>query len=211
MSQLPTERDGFHVRLPSWQRFRFYSRVSKSVTKLALPLLGVLLLSPLACAHHTFPRVPADGSSRWAAVGDPAPEVALPALDGSLQKLSSYAGRVVLVDFWATFCGPCRQELPALEALRGRYPEVVVLAVSIDDAESDDAVREVARDLHLGFPVLRDPTGSVAFTYMKHAMTPSTAIVGRDGRIRAIHIGYAASPEAHLEQEMQAAIAERAP
>jgi peroxiredoxin len=181
------------------------------MTKIAAALLGATLLSPLACARHTFPRVPADGSSRWAEVGEPAPEVALPSLDGSPQKLSSYAGRVVVVDFWATFCGPCRQELPALEALRVRYPEVVVLAVSIDDAESDDAVREVARDLHLGFPVLRDTTGRVAFTYMKHAMAPLTAIVGRDGRIRAIHHGYAPSLAAPLEHEMQAALAELAP
>jgi thiol-disulfide isomerase/thioredoxin len=176
----------------------------------ATPRLPVaLLLVAAACTHaHTFPPSPRDGSSRWAVVGEQAPELALPALDGSMQRLSSYAGRVVVVDFWATFCGPCRQELPELEALRTRHPDVVILAVSIDDADSDDAVSSFVHDRHLGFTVLRDRDGAGAFRYMKFASTPLTVVVGKDGRLRALHRGYAPPLAVRLEDEVLAALAD---
>jgi peroxiredoxin len=181
------------------------------VTKATACLLGTMLLTPLGCVvRHTFPPAPADGSSRWATVGETAPDVALPSLDGSVQRLSSYAGRVVVVDFWATFCGPCRQELPELEALRVRHPEVIVLAVSIDEDANDDAVRKFASDRHLGFPILRDPDGVAAYKYMKFGVTPLTALVGKDGRLRAVHHGYAAPLAVRLEEEVEFALADTA-
>jgi peroxiredoxin len=175
-----------------------------SIAFRALPLLGVL---GCATARHSFPAQPADGSSRWATVGERAPDIALPAIDGGRYELSAYAGKVVVVDFWASFCGPCRQELPELSAIRARHPDLVVLAVSIDDADSDGAVREAARDLHLGFPVLRDPQGSAAFQYMKVVMAPVTALIGRDGRLLALHRGYGPPMGRELEQEVEAALA----
>ena len=178
------------------------------VTARARWLIGAVLLASCSSARHTFPPRPADGSSRWAAVGEPAPPFALRALAGPAQSLSGYAGRVVVVDFWATFCGPCRQELPALEALRARHPEVAILAVSIDDADSDERVAALARELHLGFPVLRDPDGAVAFRYMKFAMAPLTALIGKDGRVRSIHRGYAPPLAVLLEEEVKEALAD---
>jgi peroxiredoxin len=168
------------------------------------------LLAVAACAHqHSLPS-PGVGS-RWAVVGERAPEIALRSLDGGEQRLSAYSGRVVLVTFWTTFCGPCRQELPALEALRVRYPDLVVLAVSLDEDGEDDQVRAVAGELQLHFPILRDPQGRVAFEYTKIAATPFTALVGRDGLLRATHRGYLPPVATRLDTEVRTALAEAPP
>lgn len=165
------------------------------------------LLAAAACAHpHSLPSPGV--TSRWAVVGERAPEIALRSLEGGEQRLSAYAGRVVLVTFWTTFCGPCRQELPALETLRARYPDLVVLAVSLDEDGEDAEVRAVAGTLQLHFPILRDPQGRAAFVYTKIAATPFTALVGRDGLLRATHRGFLPPLAARLDSEVRMALAE---
>jgi thiol-disulfide isomerase/thioredoxin len=188
-------------------RFRSAARAAFGAPRFAVVLA---LLWPLtACAHtHTLPRPQSDVASRWAVVGERAPQIALRSLDDGEQRLSGYSGRVVVVTFWTTFCGPCRQELPALEALRTRYPDLVVLAVSLDEDDDDARVRDVASELHLHFPILRDAQGRAAFEYMKIAATPLTAIVGRDGRLRALHRGYLPPLAARLDTEVRTALAE---
>ena len=169
-------------------------------------MLCVMLMATMGCAHHTLPQPPADASSRWAVPGESAPEFALPSIDGGSFRLSSYSGRVVIVTFWGTFCRPCRDELRELNLLLVRHRDVIVLAVSLDDDDSNESVRKVAAQIHLSFPILRDPSGHVAFTYMKVAMTPFTAIVGRDGRLRAVHRGYSPSLPRLIEEEVQTAL-----
>lgn len=166
------------------------------------------LVTATGCARHTLPVNPAGVTGHSPVVGDAAPEIALPSLDGAAYRLSSYAGQVVVVTFWATFCGPCREELPVLDALRARHPDVVVLAVSLDDADSDDAVRGEVKQLQLHFPVLRDPDGRAAFQYMRYAATPLTVVIGRDQRLRALNRGYTLGTAARLEQEVATAVSD---
>ena len=192
--------------------FLLLPRAASRVARRLCSLASIAALLPVTgCAHSAFPREPADGSSRWAVVGEPAPDITLPAVDGGTVRLSTYAGHVAVVTFWATFCGPCRLELPALEAMRARHGEdLAILAVSIDDGDADDAVNDVVQRLGLHFPVLRDPDGrATPFAYMKHAMTPTTFLVGRDGRVRARFGGY--NPQrgvAPLEDAVNKALAE---
>jgi peroxiredoxin len=176
------------------------------MTTVRAGILWVTLVAPTGCVRHTMPKAPADGSSRWAIVGEPAPEIALRSLDGGTRLLSSFIGSVVVVAFWSTFCGPCRDELSQLEIIQERHRDLNVLAISLDDKDSDDAVQQAVTQLHLNFPILRDPDGHVTYAYMKYAMTPLTVVVGRDGRVRALHRGYVPALAEQLEREVQTAL-----
>ena len=113
----------------------------------------------------------------------PTPALELSDLGGSKHQLSDYRGKVVLVNFWATWCTPCREEMPSIErlkqALKGR--PFVVLAVNVDEPES--RVRNFLQQLPLGFTVLMDP-GKQATTAWKVRILPASFLIARDGRAR---------------------------
>jgi len=121
--------------------------------------------------------------------GQPAPDFVLKSSSGKNLRLSEYRGEVVMINFWATWCGPCRQEMPLLDQLYARYQRVGfnLLGVNIDD----DSRRAVAmiEDLGVSFPVLFDDAKTVSKLYAVDAM-PATIIVDRDGTVRHIHHGY---------------------
>ena len=115
--------------------------------------------------------------------GGATPPLTLPDLDGKLHRLEAYRGKVVLVNFWATWCEPCRAEMPSIEKLRaslgGRPFEV--LAVNL--AESESRVRRFMENTSMGFPVLLDQDAAVAKAWNARIL-PASYLVGPDGRIR---------------------------
>ena len=121
--------------------------------------------------------------------GQPAPDFALKSSTGENVRLSEYRGDVVLINFWATWCGPCRQEMPLLDELYTRYQRVGfnLLGVNIDD----DSARAMSmiRELGISFPVLFDSRKEVSKLYDVNAM-PVTVLVDRAGNVRHIHQGY---------------------
>lgn len=121
--------------------------------------------------------------------GQPAPDFALKSATGENLRLSEYRGDVVMINFWATWCGPCRQEMPLLDELYSRYQRVGfnLLGVNIDD-DSGRAMQMVS-DLGISFPVLFDSRKEVSKLYAVEAM-PVTVLVDREGRIRHVHHGY---------------------
>ena len=121
--------------------------------------------------------------------GQRAPEFSLPSLKGSTVALSSLRGKVVLVDFWAQWCEPCKKELPQLDRLSKEYAPkgVVVLAVDIDK-QRDNAERMV-KQLGLTLDVLLDPAGSVAGTYDLPKM-PTSFVVDKKGIVRYVNEGF---------------------
>lgn len=127
------------------------------------------------------------GAGRGLRVGDPAPEVALRALDGETVRLSDYAGRPVLVNFWASWCPPCRAEMPRFEEAHAAG-RVVVLGVNTLDADDEAEARAAARDLGVTFPVLFDEQGDAQRAYSVRGL-PTTFLVGPDGRILAVRPG----------------------
>jgi peroxiredoxin len=120
--------------------------------------------------------------------GHPAPDFTLRQLDGSEIALSSLRGRVVLLNFWATWCKPCEEEMPAMERLHAKLggPDFELLAVSVD--EGDDEVRAFRDRLGLGFPILRDPEKQAATAYQTYRF-PESWLIGRDGNVVARYIG----------------------
>ncbi len=121
--------------------------------------------------------------------GQQAPDFALKSSTGENLRLSEYRGDVVMINFWATWCGPCRQEMPLLDDLYARYNRVGfnLLGVNIDD----DARRamQMIDELGVNFPVLFDDTKQVSKLYQVEAM-PVTVLVDREGVVRHVHHGY---------------------
>ena len=121
--------------------------------------------------------------------GQAAPDFALKSSTGENLRLSEYRGDVVMINFWATWCGPCRQEMPLLDELYSRYNRVGfnLLGVNIDD-DSRRAMQMV-EELGVNFPVLFDARKEVSKLYEVEAM-PVTVIVDRQGTVRFVHHGY---------------------
>jgi len=121
--------------------------------------------------------------------GKPAPDFALKSSTGENLRLSEYRGDVVMINFWATWCGPCRQEMPLLDELYSRYQRVgfSLLGVNIDD-DSSRAMSMIS-ELGVSFPVLFDARKEVSKLYDVDAM-PVTILVDREGKVRYIHQGY---------------------
>ncbi len=121
--------------------------------------------------------------------GQSAPDFALKSSNGENLRLSEYRGDVVMVNFWATWCGPCRQEMPLLDELYSRYQRVgfSLLGVNIDD-NTAKAMNMVA-ELGVTFPVLFDSRKEVSKLYQVKAM-PVTILIDREGTVRYVHHGY---------------------
>ncbi len=139
--------------------------------------------------------------------GQAAPDFALKSSTGENLRLSEYRGDVVMINFWATWCGPCRQEMPLLNDLFNRYQRVgfSLLGVNIDD-DSRRAMQMV-EDLGVDFPVLFDETKAVSKLYQVEAM-PVTVIVDREGIVRYVHHGYKPGYEEHYLTEIRTLLRE---
>ena len=118
-----------------------------------------------------------------------APDFTLPSLEGSNLRLQEQRGQVVMINFWATWCGPCRVEMPHLARLYDKYrgSGFKVLAVNID--EDPYKAANLAKQLGMRFPVRLDTEKKVSRLYDLSTM-PSTILVDRDGRVRYVHRGY---------------------
>ena len=132
--------------------------------------------------------------------GQTAPDFALKSSSGDNLRLSEYRGDVVMVNFWATWCGPCRQEMPILDELYSRYQRVgfSLLGVNIDDNSSK--AMNMVNELGVSFPVLFDSRKEVSELYDVDAM-PVTLLIDREGTVRYVHQGYKPGYEdKYLEQ-----------
>jgi len=118
-----------------------------------------------------------------------APDFTLKSKDGENVRLSDLRGQVVLLNFWASWCGPCRQEMPILDSMHNKYKSLgfTVLGVNLD-AKSNKAIKYL-KDTPVTFPVLYDPKGDVSGEYGVQIM-PSTVIIDKDGNVRYLHEGY---------------------
>jgi len=139
--------------------------------------------------------------------GQSAPDFALKSSTGENLRLSEYRGDVVMINFWATWCGPCRQEMPLLDELFNRYERVGfnLLGVNIDD-DSRRAMQMID-DLGVNFPVLFDASKAVSKLYQVEAM-PVTVIVDREGTVRYVHHGYKPGYEEHYLTEIRSLLRE---
>ena len=122
----------------------------------------------------------------WA--GGATPTLTLQDLAGANHALADYRGKVVLVNFWATWCEPCRDEMPSIERLRRSFPGRPFAVLAVNLAEPETRIRAFLEKMPLDFPVLLDRDTSVAKAWRARIL-PATFIIGPDGRIRYSHLG----------------------
>jgi peroxiredoxin len=136
-----------------------------------------------------------------------AADFTLPSKSGENMRLQEQRGNVVLINFWASWCGPCREELPHMETLQQDFQDLgfTILAVNVDEdpSKANILLDEIAHS----FPVLFDQDNKVSKLYQVKAM-PSTVIVDRDGKQRLLHYGYKSGDEDTYRQVIKALLRE---
>ena len=158
-----------------------------------------LMLNVLALAAALWASTPVPAAVTLQAA---APDFTLKSAEGRNLRLQEQRGQVVLVNFWASWCGPCKQEMPHLNRLYDKYRAsgFTLLAVNIDDDARHGAA--TAAKWGLKFPVLLDADKSVTKLYDLGAM-PSTVLIDRDGRVRFLHRGYREGVEDTYERQIR--------
>lgn len=164
-------------------------------TLLLVPLLT--LLSAPACDKAAATSAPAS-----TATGGPAPALAGKRLDGAPFDLAAERGKLVLVDFWASWCEPCRRELPVLEQLHHEHAHagLVVVGVSVDEQQSD-AETFLEEQVKLSFPVVHDADRSLGKAWSPPKM-PTVFLIERDGTIARVFAGERAGQLDELRAEV---------
>jgi cytochrome c biogenesis protein CcmG, thiol:disulfide interchange protein DsbE len=136
-------------------------------------------------------RLPADGKAAGLppapAVGHPAPDFTLTALVGSQVRLADLRGRPVVLNFWATWCPPCRAEMPQLEAASRRYSDQVAV-IGVNQVEPAGTVQVFANEVGLTYPIPLDSSGTASRLYGVRSL-PTTFFIDREGVIRQIQVG----------------------
>lgn len=164
-------------------------------------LVGCVLLAPIALAER--------GSHITLDEPLPQPAWELPLIangEGTVTN-STYLGRVTYVDFWASWCGPCRLSLPALNRLSKEFDtaDFGVVAISVDYVDED--ALDFLKRYPVDYPVAIDKTGNSGRDFAVAGM-PSGYLIGRDGLIRAVHVGFRKGDEAILREQIQSLIAD---
>jgi peroxiredoxin len=122
-------------------------------------------------------------------VGQPAPDFALRSLRGENMRLSEHLGEVVIVNFWATWCGPCRQEMPLLDEIYAKYRRAGLTLFSVNIDDETDRATEMAQTLQVSYPVLFDQRKAVAKAFDVGTL-PVTVLIDRAGVVRYVSDGY---------------------
>jgi peroxiredoxin len=136
-----------------------------------------------------------------------APDFTLKSDTGENLRLSEFRGEVVMINFWASWCGPCRQEMPLLDELYTQYQPLGFTILSVNVEEDSTQAKQMLKDIPVNFPVLYDNQSEVSKLYKVVAM-PSTVLVDRDGKVRYLHQGYKPGYEEAYQQQVRALIRE---
>ncbi|MBL8200187.1 MAG: TlpA family protein disulfide reductase [Chromatiales bacterium] len=139
----------------------------------------------------------------------PAADFSLKSRSGEAVSLGALKGQVVLINFWATWCGPCRKEMPLLEQIQKKYAPLGFTMLGVNVEEDTRLMEAFLKDVPVTFPILLDPANGVSKLYDVSAM-PSTVIVDRKGNVRYIHQGYKPGDEGKYQDMIRQLIREKA-
>lgn len=150
-------------------------------------LVGIAVVA-VALGIYFFAHSPSRGGQPRVTAGALAPDFSLPTLTGGKLELSTYRGKVVLLDFWATWCDPCREEIPRFVDLQNKYGSqgLQIIGVSMDDDPAP--VRDFYQHFKMNYPVVMG-NAKVGEAYGGVLGLPIAFLIGRDGRIYSKHIG----------------------
>ena len=161
-----------------------------------------LLPALLACLLAAF-AVGASG----AATNTAAPDFVLNARDGSKVRLADLKGQVVMINFWASWCGPCRQEMPLLEQLQTKYEPLGFTLLGVNVEPDSQAAVAWLKDMRVDFPILFDTKNEVAGRFGVEGM-PSSVFVDRNGNVRYVHRGYKPGDESKYADMIRSLVKE---
>ena len=157
-----------------------------TLSAFGIAMFGLLATNVLLGAAKTAAAKPADDATKM--VGSAAPDFTLEALEGEKVSLKDTKGSVVVIDFWATWCGPCQKSLPGLEKLYTEMKGKGLKVFAVDLREEKKPVAENVKKLELTMPVLMDKDGAVAKSY-KVTGIPQTVVIGKNGKVAKVLIG----------------------
>jgi thiol-disulfide isomerase/thioredoxin len=147
--------------------------------------------------------------SQWAAaeVSGTAPDFSLQGMEGKMINLADYQGKVVYVDFWASWCSPCRDSFPWMSAMQKKYESqgVVFIGVNVDRKQLD--AEKFLKDTPAQFVVAFDPKGKTPKAYDVMGM-PTAFLISRDGKVLHSHIGFNDNDKVEYEKHIQQALAQ---
>lgn len=173
---------------------RYYRKTPSQL--LLAQLLMVLVISFVAVSFATA-----------GAISGAAPNFTLKSNSGKNLKLSEFRGQVVMLNFWASWCGPCRQEMPLLDKLYQRYKPLGFTILGINVDEDINEAHKMLRSIPVTFPILFDTENKVSELYKVKAM-PSTFLIDRDGNMRFLHKGYLPGYEIEYQKQVKILIRE---
>ena len=160
---------------------------------------AVAVIVAIGCSREAAPRV---------AIGEAAPRYAATTLAGDSASTSALAGKVVLLNVWATWCAPCRDEIPYLQSLyeRHRGEGLEIVGVSVDARGQESAIREFAKDFRMTYPIWRDPDERIQSLYLALGV-PSTYLIDRAGILRWKRLGTIHEEDTTLTRALTDALA----
>jgi peroxiredoxin len=154
------------------------------------PFAAVMILAAMASSAHAT-----------------TPAFTLPARDGGNLSLEELKGEVVMINFWATWCGPCRQEMPLLEQIQAKYEPLGFTIVGINVEPDSTAAQEWLAKVPVTFPILFDRNNEVAGSFGVEGM-PSSVFIDRAGNVRYVHRGYRPGDEAKYADMIRSLVKE---
>lgn len=141
------------------------------------------------------------------AAGTAAPDFALPARDGGTVRLADLKGQVVMLNFWATWCEPCRLEMPLLAKLQVKYEPLGFTLIGVNIEPDSAAAQEWLKGMAVGFPILFDRRNDVASRFGLQGM-PSSVFIDRAGNVRYVHQGYRPGDESKYADMIRSLVKE---
>ena len=160
-----------------------------------------------AAVTLAYVTMPLSAAPLAAATSPLAPDFTLKARDGSNLRLAEQQGSIVVLNFWASWCGPCRQEMPVLDELAKKYADLGVQVVGVNVETETDGVQNYLSEVPVSFPILLDLENIASKAYDVKAM-PTTVIIDKDGRVRALHRSYQPGYEKKYEDDINGLLAE---
>lgn len=162
-------------------------------------LLPLVLLTASGCDAEAVRRAPG--------IGDPAPEYSSTTLEGGEASLASLRGEVVLLNVWATWCPPCREEIPALQALHEEHAGrgLRVVGVSIDGRGERESIRAFLAGFGVSYDIWHDPDERVSGVFRTQGV-PTTVLIDREGTLRWRHVGPVTADDPELLRQIEASL-----
>jgi cytochrome c biogenesis protein CcmG, thiol:disulfide interchange protein DsbE len=157
--------------------------------------------------RHFFSALLLIASSNIALASQPAPSINLPGINGTVQS-ANLKGKVIYVDFWASWCKPCKQSFPWLNDMQAKYKQLGFEVVAINVDQEQSAANDFLQKLSPQFTVAFDPSGKTAEQFHVQGM-PSSYLIDRQGNVRAAHVGFREADRAKLEQAVTKLLQEK--